>query len=53
VLLLGLKPEGTPASAAPPDEVIVYQVDTDTPPMGFEVPVDLPPTDTYKPPEKP
>jgi hypothetical protein len=53
VLLLGLKPEGSPAPAAPADEVIVYQVDVDTPPMGFEVPVDLPPTDTYNPPEKP
>jgi len=54
VLMLGLVPEGAPAPATAVDEeVVVYQVDLDTPPMGFEVPVNLPPTDTYQPPEKP
>jgi hypothetical protein len=50
VLLVGVAPE--PAPAAAEDEVVVYQVDVDTPPMGFEVPVNLPPADTYQPPEK-
>lgn len=54
VLLLGLTPEAAPAPmSAEEEEVVVYQVDVDTPPMGFEVPVNLPPTDTYQPPEKP
>jgi hypothetical protein len=55
VLLLGLMPEAPMASTPQPaeDEAIVYQVDVDTPPMGFEVPVDLPPTDTYQPPARP
>ena len=55
VLLLGLAPEAAPApaTAAPEEEVVIYQVDVDTPPMGFEVPVNLPPADTYQPPEKP
>ncbi|MFC0546246.1 hypothetical protein [Kutzneria chonburiensis] len=55
VLLLGLMPEAPLAVTQQPaaDEAIVYQVDVDTPPMGFEVPVDLPPTDTYQPPAKP
>jgi hypothetical protein len=55
VLLLGLMP-AAPLATAPlsaEDEAIVYQIDVDTPPMGFEVPVDLPPTDTYRPPAKP
>jgi hypothetical protein len=55
VLLLGLMP-AAPMAMAPlstEQEAIVYQVDVDTPPMGFEVPVDLPPTDTYQPPAKP
>jgi hypothetical protein len=54
-LLLGLVPPAPlPVVAAPAaDEAIVYEVDVDTPPMGFEVPVNLPPTDTYQPPEKP
>lgn len=56
VLMLGLAPAAAPAPApvtAANEEVVVYQVDVDTPPMGFEVPVNLPPTDTYQPPEKP
>jgi hypothetical protein len=55
VLLLGLMPEAPMASTPQPaeNEAIVYQVDVDTPPMGFEVPVDLPPTDTYQPPARP
>jgi len=56
VLMLGLVPEAAsaPAPATAVDEqVVVYQVDMDTPPLGFEVPVNLPPTDTYQPPEKP
>ncbi|MBB5892772.1 hypothetical protein [Kutzneria kofuensis] len=53
VLLLGLVPGAAAAQLPPADEAIVYQVDVDTPPMGFEVPVNLPPTDTYQPPEKP
>jgi hypothetical protein len=54
VLLLGLTPAADPAPmTAAEEEVVVYQVDVDTPPMGFEVPVDLPPADTYQPPEKP
>jgi hypothetical protein len=54
VLLPGLVPEASTAVPPPAaDEAIVYQVDVDTPPMGFEVPVNLPPTDTYQPPAKP
>jgi hypothetical protein len=55
VLMLGLTPAAAPAPVATTaeEEVVVYQVDVDTPPMGFEVPVNLPPTDTYQPPEKP
>jgi hypothetical protein len=55
VLLLGLMPAAPVAMTPLPteNEAIVYQVDVDTPPMGFEVPVDLPPTDTYQPPAKP
>ena len=54
VLMLGLAPEAAPAPlTAEEEEVVVYQVDVDTPPLGFEVPVNLPPTDTYQPPEKP
>ncbi|MFI9388237.1 hypothetical protein [Kutzneria sp. NPDC052558] len=55
VLMLGLEPEapGPVPATAVEEEVVVYQVDVDTPPMGFEVPVNLPPTDTYQPPEKP
>ncbi|EWM14986.1 hypothetical protein [Kutzneria sp. 744] len=55
VLLLGLTPDAGPVPVATPpvDEAIAYQVDVDTPPMGFEVPVNLPPTDTYQPPAKP
>ena len=53
VLLLGLAPESSLAPVPAEDEAIVYQVDLDTPPMGFEVPVNLPPTDTYQPPAKP
>jgi hypothetical protein len=53
VLMLGLTPEAVPVATTAEEEVVVYQVDVDTPPMGFEVPVNLPPTDTYQPPEKP